>query len=251
MRKSLFLFLILLLNFNSIFGQSDNLGQFDDKFFHFGFALSNNNSGFNLEKSFTHLPPGNNDSLQSILVLGKPGFSLGVVTSINVNPNFKIRFVLPTLSFLERDIEFTYLDPNSSIETTYIKQMNSTYLDFPILFKFRTNRIHNFAMYGITGFRYGIDMTSNIDVNNGGSNLEDQVIKLTKTDFGTEVGGGVDLFLNYFKLGIELKLAVGMKNLLYLTPQRSLELNETPTNFDNAIESLRSRVWTLSFTFEG
>ena len=154
MKKSLFLFLTLLLNFNCIFGQSDNLGQFDDKFFHFGFALSNNNSGFNLEKSFSPFPTGNNDSLQSILVLGKPAFSLGVVTSININPNFKIRFVLPTLSFLERDIEFTYLDPNSSIETTYIKQMNSTYLDFPILFKFRTNRIHRLAMYGITGFRY-------------------------------------------------------------------------------------------------
>ena len=250
MRKLPFLYLIVLLNFNSIFSQSENLGQFDDKFFHFGFALSNNNSGFKLEKSFSPLPPGNNDSLQSVLVLGKPGFSLGVVTSINVNPNFKIRFVLPTLSFLERDIQFTYLDPNSPIETKYTKSMNSTYLDFPILFKFRTNRIHNFAMYGITGFRYGIDMTSNTDVNNG-VDIEDQVIKLTKTDFGTEVGGGVDLFLNYFKLGIELKLAVGMKNLLYLTPEKSLELNETPTNFDNAIESLRSKVWTLSFTFEG
>ena len=249
MRKLPFLYLIVLLNFNSIFSQSENLGQFDDKFFHFGFALSNNHSGFNL-KSFSPLPPGNNDSLQSVLVLGKPGFSLGVVTSINVNPNFKIRFVLPTLSFLERDIQFTYLDPSSLTETVHIKTMNSTYLDFPILFKFRTNRIHNFAMYGITGFRYGIDMTSNIDVNNG-VDLEDQVIKLTKTDFGTEVGGGVDLFLNYFKLGIELKLAVGMKNLLYLTPEKSLELNETPTNFDNAIESLRSKVWTLSFTFEG
>ena len=250
MKKSPFLYLIILLNFNSIFSQSDNLGQFDDKLFHFGFALSNNNSGFNLEKSFSPLPPGNNDSLQSVLVLGKPGFSLGVVTSINVNPNFKIRFVLPTLSFLERDIEFTYLNPSSGIETTYKKSMNSTYLDFPILLKFRTDRIHNFAVYGITGFRYGIDMTSNIDVNNG-VGLEEQVIKLTKTDFGTEVGGGIDLFLNYFKLGIELKLAVGMKNLLYLTPQRSLELNETPTNFDNAIQSLKSRVWTLSFTFEG
>ena len=258
MKKSLFLFLLLTLNFNSIFGQSDNLGQFDDKFFHFGFALSNNNSGFNLVKSFTHLPPGNNDSLQSILVLGKPGFSLGVVTSINVNPNFKIRFVLPTLSFLERDIEFTYLDPNSSIETTYIKQMNSTYLDFPILFKFRTNRIHNFAMYGITGFRYGIDMTSNIDVNNG-VGLEEQVIKLAKTDFGTEVGGGIDLFLNYFKLGIELKLAVGMKNLLYLNQDKLIiDENgvgqfegEVPNVFESSIQSLRSKVWTLSFTFEG
>ena len=65
--------------------------------------------------------------------------------------------------------------------------MNSTYLDFPILFKFRTNRINNFAMYGITGFRYGLDMSSNMDVNNN-EDLEEHVIKLTKTDFGTEVG---------------------------------------------------------------
>ncbi len=258
MKKSPFLYLIILLNFNSIFSQSDNLGQFDDKLFHFGFALSNNNSGFNLEKSFSPLPPGNNDSLQSILVLGKPAFSLGVVTSININPNFKIRFILPTLSFIDRDIEFTFLDPNSSIETTYIKQMNSTYLDFPILFKFRTDRIHNFAVYGITGFRYGIDMTSNIDVNNG-VGLEEQVIKLTKTDFGTEVGGGIDLFLNYFKLGIELKLAVGMKNLLYLNQDKLIQdengirqfEGEVPNVFESSIQSLKSRVWTLSFTFEG
>ena len=35
-----------------------------------------------------------------------------------------------------------------------------------------------------------------------------------------------------------------MRNMLY-------DLDEDPTKFDNAIESLRSRVWTLSFTFEG
>ena len=112
-------------------------------------------------------------------------------------------------------------------------------------------------MYGITGFRYGIDMTSNIDVNNG-VGLEEQVIKLAKTDFGTEVGGGIDLFLNYFKLGIELKLAVGIKNLLYLNQDKLIDVNgvrqfegEVPNVFENSIQSLRSKVWTLSFTFEG
>ena len=254
MKKTPFLFLIFLLNFNSIFTQSENLPQFDDKFFHFGFALSSNNSGFNLEKSNSHIL-GGNDSIQSILVTGKPAFSLGVVTSVNVNPNFKIRFILPTLSFFDREIKFKYLNQSSGIETTYVKKMDATYLDFPILFKFRTNRIHNFAVYGITGFRYGINMTSNIDVNNG-FDPRDQIIKITDTDFGTEVGGGIDLFLDYFKLGIELKVGVGMKNLLYLTPEREMQLKgtdleETPTNFDNAIESLKSRVWTLSFTFEG
>ena len=53
---------------------------------------------------------------------------------------------------------------------------------------------------------------------NNSIDLEDQVIKLNKHDFGSEVGGGIDLFLEYFKLGIELKLGSGMRNMLYDTP---------------------------------
>jgi hypothetical protein len=162
---------------------------------------------------------------------------------LNINENFKIRFVLPSLSFQESEMEYTYLNPSNLQQTVYVKSLRPVYLDFPVLLKFRTNRINNFAVYGIAGLRYGIDMSSNIDVNNS-IDLEDQVIKLNKHDFGSEVGGGIDLFLEYFKLGIELKLGSGMRNMLYVTPDES-------TKFDNAIESLRSRVWTLSFTFEG
>ncbi|MEK9619633.1 MAG: porin family protein, partial [Flavobacteriales bacterium] len=174
----------------------------------------------------------------------KGGFTLGVITSLNINENFKIRFVLPSLSFQESEMEYTYLNPSNLQQTVYVKSLRPVYLDFPVLLKFRTNRINNFAVYGIAGLRYGIDMSSNIDVNNS-IDLEDQVIKLNKHDFGSEIGGGIDLFLQYFKLGIELKLGSGMRNMLYDTP------GEDPTKFDNAIESLRSRVWTLSFTFEG
>ena len=62
--KNLAVFCLLLLNFNSFFSQSENLSQFDDKLIHFGFALSTNNSGFDLERNF----PGS-DSLKSVLVL--------------------------------------------------------------------------------------------------------------------------------------------------------------------------------------
>ena len=245
--KKIFIFSIVLLNFNSFFTQSENLGQFDDKFIHFGFAVSTNKSGFDLERTF----PGDN-SLSSIFVLDSnaTSFSLGVVTSININPNFKIRFIIPTLSFLQRKLEYTFFDSVSNTKTVFVKDLDQTYLEFPLLLKFRTNRIKNFAAYGITGFKCGIDMTSNIDVNNG-VGLEDQIIKLDKTDFTTEVGGGVDLFLKYFKLGIEIKLASGIRNLLYLTPEKAHSLGDSPTIFENSIKSLRSRVWTLSFTFEG
>ena len=109
------------------------------------------------------------------------------------------------------------------------------------MMKFRTDRIGNWAVYGITGIRFGIDMASNKDVDNESAALGDQIIKLKKTDFGLEVGGGMDFFLQYFKFGIELKLGVGMMNV---------HLKEN-TQFDNPIERLRSKVWTLSLTFEG
>jgi hypothetical protein len=241
MRKYLLLFTILT-SFGTLFSQSPNLGDFDDKPVHFGFALGFNQPGFYLEKSSSY--DFFDDSLQSLLVSSKGGFTLGVITSLNINENFKIRFVLPSLSFQESEMEYTYLNPSNLQSTVYVKSLRPVYLDFPVLLKFRTNRINNYAVYGIVGLRYGIDMSSNIDVNNS-IDLEDQVIKLNKHDFGSEIGGGVDLFLEYFKLGIELKLGSGMRNMLYNTP------GEEPTKFDNAIESLRSRVWTLSFTFEG
>ena len=241
MRKNLLLF-IILISFGTLFSQSPNLGDFDGKPFHFGFALGFNQPGFYLEKTSSHVFL--DDSLQSLLVSSKGGFTLGVITSLNINQNFKIRFVLPSLSFQESEIEYTYLNPSNLDTKVYVKSLGPVYLDFPVLLKFRTNRIDNYAVYGIVGLRYGIDMSSNIDVNNS-IDLDDQIIKLNKHDFGSEIGGGLDLFLEYFKLGIELKLGSGMRNMLYNTP------GEDPTKFDNAIESLRSRVWTLSFTFEG
>tara|TARA_B100000768_G_scaffold181815_1_gene206642 strand:- start:2678 stop:3388 length:711 start_codon:yes stop_codon:yes gene_type:complete len=235
--KSIILFFLFLSCLFFCFSQSTNLGNFDDKPFHFGFALGFNKPGFYLEKKSSHIFI--DDSLQSLLVNSKGGFTFGVVTSLNINQNFKIRFVLPSLSFQESELVYTYFqqDPQE-------KPLNTVYLDFPVLLKFRTNRIKNFAVYGIFGLRYGINMQSQIGVSNEGDAEEEQIIILKKYDFGSEIGGGVDLFLEYFKLGIELKLGSGMRNIHYTKAGEE-------TKFDNAIESLKSRVWTLSFTFEG
>ena len=235
--KNIIFFFLFHFWLNICFSQTSNLGNFDDKPFHFGFALGFNKPGFYLEKKSSHI--FTDDSLQSLLVNSNGGFTLGVVTSLNINQNFKIRFVLPSLSFQESELVYTYFQQSTSKR----KPLTPVYLDFPVLLKFRTNRINNFAVYGIVGLRYGIDMSSQTDVNNS-IDEEDQIIKLKKYDFGSEIGGGIDLFLEYFKLGIELKLGSGMRNMHYTIPGEE-------TKFDNAIESLRSRVWTLSFTFEG
>ena len=107
--------------------------------------------------------------------------------------------------------------------------------------KFRTDRINNFAAYIIGGARFGLDMSSSEEVKNYSATLEDQIVKTSKSDYGLEIGGGFDFFLEYFKFGVELKLGLGLKNMLI---QENLK-------FSSPIESLRSKVWTLSFTFEG
>ena len=58
-----------------------------------------------------------NDSLLGIGLVPKPGFNLGIVSSWNVTPLFKVRF-LPTLSFQERHLNYSlFLTFNSTISS--------------------------------------------------------------------------------------------------------------------------------------
>jgi len=211
----------------------ENLPTFDLRPFHFGFALSYNTSDL-----FVRLKPGMlTDTLLKVDHIRQPGFNLGIVASYNLNKNVSVRF-LPTLSFQERKLQYTFLNSEGR-ELIFQKPVESTYLEFPLLAKFRSDRINNFAVYMIGGGKFAIDMASQKDVDNA---LDDEiVIKLAKYDYAVEAGGGMDMFLPYFKFGIELKASFGFPNLLI----------DDDTRFSRPIESLRSKAWVLTFTFEG
>ena len=237
MKKLVVIFLLFVIVGNGYSQQMKNLYDFDENRIHFGFVLGYNKADFYLDKNTAY---GNSiDTLMVLEVEPKSGFNLGIVSSLNLTPNLKIR-ILPSLSFQERVIEYTYFKQPDTSEF-WNKDVQPVFLDFPLLVKFRTNRINNFAAYIIGGGRFGLDMSSSEDVKNSSASLVDQIVKTSRADYGLEIGGGIDLFLEYFKFGIELKLGMGLKNMLI---QENLK-------FSSPIESLRSKVWTLSFTFEG
>lgn len=213
-----------------------NLQDFDTHKFHFGFALGYNKADFYLRERTGNFAY---DSLLSLDVAPKSGFNLGIVSSLNITPLMRLRF-LPTLSFQERTLDYTYFELPDTTEF-WSKPTSSTMLDFPLLLKMRTERIGNFAVYMVAGGRFGLDMQSQKDVKNTDNDLKNQVIKLTKPDYGIEVGGGFDFFLEYFKFGIEMKLSTGLKNILI---QENLK-------FSSPIDQIRSKMWTVSLTFEG
>lgn len=237
MKKSILIIFLLSLSVLAMAQQMENLRNFDKRNFHFGFALGYNSSDFYLDRNV--LEDFERDSLLVLDVERKPGFNLGIVSSLDISPTFKIRF-LPTLSFQERNLAYTYAVKNDST-VQWNKKLESTFLDFPLVMKFRTERVKNFAAYCLVGGRFGLDMASNKDVQNTTASLKDQVVKIAKSDYGFEVGGGIDLFLEYFKFGVELKLSTGLKNVLI----------QENTQFSTPIDRLRTKMWTLSFTFEG
>lgn len=211
-----------------------NLPNFDLRRFHFGFLLSYNTSDFYIRKD-PQAPF--RDSLMVLDHLKQPGFNLGIVASLNINDNLSLRF-LPTLSFQERLLQYKFLKPDDKV-VFFQKPVESTYLEFPFHLKLRSDRINNFAAYLISGAKVSIDMATQKDVNQA---LDDEVvIKLQKYDYSVDVGGGVDFFLPYFKFGVELKTGIGIPNLLI----------DDETRFSAPVGSLRSKVWVLTFTFEG
>lgn len=237
MRKILVI-AVLILTATTAFSQGAykpiNLGSFDRKVYHFGFLLGFNSADVYIDRKSDL---ASQDSLLSLNSKNQSGFNLGIVASYNFNKNISVRF-LPTLSFEDRVLNYVFYAGVDST-TRFEKRIESTYIDFPINFKFRTDRLRNTAYYALAGGRYRINMQSEKDVKN---EVADQIlVKTDKNDFAVEFGGGVDFFLQYFKFGIELKMAVGVKDLL---------IPET-TQFSNPIESLRSRTLLISFTFEG
>jgi Outer membrane protein beta-barrel domain len=213
---------------------TENLPDFDLRRFHFGFLLGGNTADLFVKQQPNAFAT---DSLLALDHLRAPGFNLGIVSSLNLNGNWSVRF-LPSLSFQERALEYAFRKPDGST-ATFTKPVESTWLEFPVHAKFRSDRINNFAVYLIGGGKYSLDMASQQSTEDS---PEDQVVlKLKRADYSVEMGGGFDFFLTYFKFGIELRSTIGLPNVM---------VNDG-TRFSNVIESLRTRAFSVSLTFEG
>ncbi len=237
--KSLcFIVFIFVLLVNTSFAQrregvQENLPKFDRRPYHFGFLLGMNQMNFALKTvdDFSQF-----DSLKSITTKPDFGFDIGIVSSLKLTKYLSLRFV-PTLSFGNRTIDYTFLYKDS-IDIVQEKKVESTFMHFPLYIKYQSKRIGNFRAYVIGGAKYSIDMASQAKK----KDKSDQApVKLRKSDYGIDVGTGVDFFLPYFKFGIELKMTYGLKNLLF---------NEN-TIYTNSVKYMRSKLFQLSLTFEG
>ncbi|MFK7786535.1 MAG: porin family protein [Crocinitomicaceae bacterium] len=212
-----------------------NYRRFDEKTFHFGFMLGANSADFTLYQ----VPQAYEQfGLVSVTNQSQPGGQVGPLVTMKLGtPVVRLRFI-PTLSFQEKIINYQFIDDTYTGSEFVVERVQSTNLDFPLMFQFRTLRVNNFAAYALGGFQYSLDLQSQEDAS---QTFFDPFIKIKRSDFQGQVGAGLEFFATYFKFGMELKYSHGISNVLI----------QDGTALSNPIDRLYNRVWWFSLIFEG
>lgn len=234
-----YLFFVLVVAF-PVFSQKEkpqNYRRFDEKLVHFGFMLGANTSNFNvILKPDAYSTYG----LKSLTAKSSIGGQVGIVSTLKLGtPVVRLR-LLPTLSFQERVMTYNFedLDPLATGDKINVERINSTNIDFPLMFQFRTLRVNNFAAYALAGAQYSIDLQSQEDAS---QDFNDPFLKIRQNDFQGQVGIGIELFAPFFKFGMEVKYSHGFLNSF--VPEN--------TFIANPIDKMYNRAWWFSIIFEG
>ncbi len=182
-----------------------NLRRYDEIKFHFGMAM-----GFNQMRADIHRSDNFHqlDSMYSVEANPQMGFNINIVSNWNINPYFSLRF-LPGLNFGQRNMEYVYLHGQKFHKKEM--EIESTYLDFPLLFQVKSARMNNFRMYLVGGFSYKFDLSSQKEI----SKEDKPRIRFKPHVFSYEIGVGSDFFLEYFKFALEVRYTFGINNVVH------------------------------------
>lgn len=209
-----------------------NKSWYDDKLLHFGFSLGFNAMDF-------RVTPNNEyyriDSLFPEVAVISPGINIQIVMDYRPATHWDIRF-LPGVSFGQRNLIFfknqEVYDDGQKIE--------SSFLEFPVLLKYKGTRLNNVRPYLVGGLNYRVDLAARKEP----AEEEQIYLRLKSNDLYLEAGAGMDFYLPYFKLSIEIKMSSGLRDILVHEPAAG------GPQYTNSIEKMKSQIWVLSFHFE-
>ena len=228
------LFLLFHIDSFSQKQKPKNDSWYDDKLLHFGFSLGLNLMDFNITPSQTYLEQ---DGYYPEVSLLNPGINIQIVTNLRPAKYFDLRF-LPGVSFGQRNVR--YFDYETLEIINERQRIESSFLEFPLLLKYKGDRLNNIRPYIIGGLNYRYDLA-------GKKEYDDEkpvYLRLKRSDMYYEFGAGLDFYLPYFKLSIEVKMSNGMRDIIVHEPAPG------GMQYANAIERLQSQIWIIAFHFE-
>jgi len=209
--------------------QSDH----DAKPYYFGITIGINLARFQTEMHHRFLEY---DSVYVAEPTNSGGFTLGLSATGRLSNRFQLRFN-PQLMFIERNIFYRLKYPDFNGDTITTKKVESVIFTFPFQLKFQSDRIGNFRVYAMAGFKFDIDMASNARAKRA-----EELVKIESHDWGPEFGIGFNFFFESFICSPEIKISNGLRNI---------HARDENLKFSNVFDKIQSRMIVFSIHLEG
>lgn len=210
-----------------------NDSNYDERMLHFGFSMGLNTMDFNIKLSDEAI--ANKTTVETVSL--KPGINIQIVTDFRPSTYLDVRF-LPGVSFGQRNVSF--YDSTGTAWGEEPQKLESSFLEFPLSLKYKGMRLNNSRPYIIGGINFRYDLAGKKEYDE----QQEIYLRLNRADLYYEAGAGIDIYLPYFKLTIEAKMSNGLRDILVHEPAPGYP------QYANAIKSMRSQIWVLSFHFE-
>jgi hypothetical protein len=201
---------------------------YDDKTIHYGFFFAAPFTRFNVRHSEAFV---NADSTTSIVSPTQPGFRMGFVFNVGLSRRFDFR-ITPTVSIYGRSVQYAFAGGS---ERTQLRE--STWVEVPLLFKYKSERRGNTRMYVVGGLAFGIEANVRRKENLG---LYRERLATKTADVTVEYGVGLERFFEFFKFSPELRFSHGLVNLL----------DPNVSAYSQGVSRLTSHTVTLYLMFE-
>ena len=261
--QRILLVVVLVFYAGSTFSQSrlvPNKPEYDQDPYHFGFLLGVNNMFFSVktypdfqkkmyynsnlpsaDDALQQIPDQLSDSaaLYSVEATPTVGFVIGIVSNLRLGNYFDLRFT-PSLTFGQRDLNYTFYNNYRKTAPELLpvtKNIQSTFVEFPLWVKFKGKRIHNVRPYIMAGGKYSLDLASNAKKK---ADNNSAYVFINRKDVYALGGVGFDFYTAYFKFGTEISMSYGLFDIL----------KRDNTIYTGGIERLNSKIFQISFTFE-
>ena len=227
-----FLFFAFILNgyaqkSKNIFSRDPiiNLENFQQKRVYYGFYLGFNSYDFKIDyKSET----------PDILIKKTTGFNVGIIGDLKLQKYINLRFE-PGLYITKRDLYY----PNFTNSSDALREVNSTYIHFPLLLKFSSLRTGNIRPYAVGGISSTLNLASN-------SKLKDdnfqQLFRVKSWTTNYELGFGIDIFSEYFIFSPSIRGVFGINDEL-------IRDNDPNSPWTSNIASMKTRAVFINFSF--
>ncbi|MCX6317686.1 MAG: outer membrane beta-barrel protein [Bacteroidetes bacterium] len=226
--------LLVANNAHTQFGKRElYMSDHDAKPYYFGITLGASSARFQTEFHPRFL------QYDSVLVaepVNSGGLALGLQATARLSDRFLLRFN-PQLMFMERNIFYRLKYPDFDGKSEITKKVESIIISFPVQLKFQSDRIGNFRVYTLAGFKADIDMASNARAKKA-----EELVKIAKYDFGPEFGIGFNFYFPSFIFSPEIKISNGIKNL---------HARDENLKFSNVFDKIQSRMIIFSIHLEG